>query len=385
MTNQINIIGFTNVPRLFFGTGCLNEFTSDILRLKYKRVFILTIPQLINAIQPVTDRFEQEGIDYVLHDRLSAEPTFEDLRLLLDEARHFGADSIAGIGGGSVLDCAKMMAAMLDRTEDPVDYAGIGLLPGRNIFLACLPTTAGTGSEVSPNAIFLDETNHAKKGVISPYLVPDATYIDPVFTLGLPPSITASTGIDAFTHCIEAYVNNFAHPITDLLAIEGMKLIIGNLTTAVNEPDNLNARSALALGSMYGGLCLGPVNTAAVHALAYPLGSRFKIAHGLSNALMLPHVIEFNTEAAPEKYARVAQLFNDAETTRQTDLTSSLAEMLKKWVASCGLPTTLKEVGIYEADLSLLSTEALNVQRLLKNNVRSINLEQAREIYMKAL
>ena len=177
---------------------------------------------------------------------------------------------------------------------------------GRELPLVCLPTTAGTGAEVSPNAILLDEADELKKGVVSPHLVPDAAFVDPLLTISVPPAVTAATGLDALTHCIEAYANKFAHPIVDTYALQGIRLISANLVRAVRNGNDIEARAALALGSLYGGLCLGPVNTAAVHALAYPLGGRFHIAHGVSNALLLPHVLRFNFSAAPERYAEIA-------------------------------------------------------------------------------
>src|SRR4029077_16036616 len=156
------------------------------------------------------------------------------------------------------------------------------------------------------NSILLDETDELKKGVVSPYLVPDAAFIDPVLTHSVPPGVTAATGLDALTHCIEAYANKFAHPAVDVYALQGIRLIAANLLRAVRNGADAEARAKLALGSLYGGLCLGPVNTAAVHALAYPLGGRFRIAHGVANALLLPHVCRYNFSAAPERYAEIS-------------------------------------------------------------------------------
>ncbi len=325
------------------------------------------------------------GIKVKVNDKLQAEPSFDDMDRLLAEARLFKADSVVAIGGGSVMDSAKLLAALLDVDENPRSFAGIGRLKSRNTYLACIPTTSGTGSEVSPNAIFLDTSDQAKKGVISPYLVPDAAYIDPRLTFGVPPSVTAATGIDAFTHCLEAYVNNFAHPITDLLALEGMKLIVSHLKKAIVKGDNLDARSALALGSLYGGLCLGPVNTGAIHALSYPLGSRYKVPHGLANALMLPYVVKFNTPAAVEKYARVALLFGIKHFENPDELAFLLSEALCDWVSDCGLPISLDSIGIVDHEIETLADEALNVQRLLKNNVKAISIGNAIEIYKEAL
>ena len=198
-------------------------------------------------------------------------------------------------------------AALCDGGQDVRDVFGIGLLRGRGLALVCLPTTAGTGSEVSPNAILLDEAAHLKKGVISPHLLPDAAYVDPLLTVSVPPGVTAATGLDALTHCIEAYANRCAHPIVDVYALEGIRLISGHLLRAVRDGQDLEARERVALGSLYGGLCLAPVNTAAVHALAYPLGGEFHVAHGVANAVLLPHVLRFNLPACPDRYAAMTR------------------------------------------------------------------------------
>ncbi len=228
----------------------------------------------------------------------------------------------------------------------PPRSIGINLLPGRELFLVCLPTTAGTGSEVSPNAILLDETDQLKKGVVSPHLVPDAAFIDPLLTLTVPAAVTASTGLDALTHCIEAYANKFAHPITDLYALQGIRLISANLLRAVRNGADAEARAGLALGSLYGGLCLGPVNTAAVHALAYPLGSRFKIAHGVSNAVLLPNVLRFNFSAAPERYAEVAVALGVERSRSALSTAEHGVERLAELSRACGVPQRLSDFNI---------------------------------------
>jgi len=385
MNLQINKIAFSNVGRLVVGLDSLNDFQFDFVALNKKNLFLLTLPQVMPMLQSMIGGLTGSGIKVKINDQLLAEPSFDDIDRLLEEARLFQADSVVAIGGGSVMDSAKLLAALLDCYDDPRSFAGIGKITGRSTYLACIPTTSGTGSEVSPNAIFLDTADCSKKGVISPYLVPDAAYIDPRLTVGLPGQVTAATGIDAFTHCLEAYVNNFAHPITDLLALEGMKLIVENLKKAVVNGGDTDARSALAVGSLYGGLCLGPVNTGAIHALSYPLGSRYKVPHGLANALMLPYVVKFNTPAAVEKYARVAFLFGIRQYNSPDELSLLLSEALIDWVSDCGLPVSLGSAGIAASEIETLADEALKVQRLLKNNVRAITVGDAREIYKDAV
>ncbi|MGE4587400.1 MAG: iron-containing alcohol dehydrogenase, partial [Mangrovibacterium sp.] len=275
-------ITFTNPGSISYGAGSLKQFFQDYRTKGYNRLFLLTIPVLRPVLEPFLKGLTADGIALEVNDQINQEPSYAEFEGILESARSFGADSVAGIGGGSVLDTAKLLAAMLYNKQPVLSVIGIGKLKERKTYLACLPTTSGTGSEVSPNAIFLDETDQEKKGVISSFLVPDAVYVDPELTVGVPPAVTAFTGIDAFTHCLEAYVNRCAHPVTDRLALEGMRLIFQNLKRVCVEGSDVEARTRVALGSVYGGMCLGPVNTAAVHALAYPLGSRYKVAHGLS-------------------------------------------------------------------------------------------------------
>jgi alcohol dehydrogenase class IV len=296
----------------------------------------------------------------------------------------FNPDAVIGIGGGSVLDIAKLVAAQLENGQALEEYVGIGLLKGRKKRLICLPATSGTGSEVSPNAILVDDSDGQKKGIISPYLVPDIVIVDPLLTVSVPPSITAATGIDALTHCLEAYTNKFAHPMIDLYAYEGMKLIASNIVQAVKNGKDEEARIAVALGSMYGGICLGPVNTAAVHALSYPLGSMFHLPHGLSNALLLPYVMEFNLVASPGRYADVALALGCEK--QKDDLTTAKkgVEKIKKLIEQCGLPLQLRDAGVNEEAIPIMAKDAMKVQRLLKNNPREVALEDAIKIYKEA-
>lgn len=371
-------------PRLVFGNDSLLQFYSDYANSGYKRLFLLSIPVLQDVLLSGIENLKALGTEVYIYDRIANEPTFQEVEQILGLARDFRADSVVGIGGGSVLDSAKLVAAQLYNNQLIHEVIGIGNLKERKTYLACLPSTSGTGSEVSPNAIFLDEKDNEKKGVISPFLVPDAAYIDPQLTVGVPPAVTAATGIDAFAHCLEAYVNRFAHPVTDQFALKGMKLIFQNLKKAFDDGNNLEARANVALGSVYGGMCLGPVNTTAVHALAYPLGSKYKIAHGLSNALMLPYVLEFNRPVAAERFAVVAREL-ELEVSGSVDEDSLLViQEIRKLIDLLQIPRKLSEIGIPAGALEEMADSALKVQRLLKNNVRKVSFEDALDIYKKA-
>jgi len=264
------------------------------------------------------------------------------------------------------------------------DVWGIGKLESRSLYLACLPTTAGTGSEVSTNAILLDEAEGLKKGVISPHLVPDAAYVDPALTFSVPPPVTAATGMDALTHCIEAYANVNAHPMTDLLALEGVRLIGSNLRHVVANGLDAAGRSAVALGSVYGGLCLGSANTGAVHALAYPLGGEYHVPHGVANAVLLPHVLRFNLQAAPERYAQVAAALGVAVEPDTVAMARKGVERLAELSRACGIPQSLSDLGVPRSAVESMARSAMTVTRLLKNNVRPLTETDAVGIYGEA-
>lgn len=347
----------------------------------FKRLFIVTLPFMLPAIKKTTDALRAEGVEMEFCTEISAEPSVDDFKAVLARARAFAADSFIGIGGGSVLDVTKLVATLLDSDQKIEDLFGIGLVKCKGKWFACMPTTSGTGSEVSPNAILLDESDSLKKGVVSPHLMADAAYIDPKLTWSVPAKVTAETGMDALTHCIEAYTNKFAHPMVDMYALMGIKLIAANLERAVKNGSDKEAREAVALGSMYGGLCLGPVNTAAVHALSYPLGGEFHISHGLSNAILLPSVMRFNCCADTHKYAQVAIACGVEP--RDNDEATAMAgvEFISALSERCGIPTTLSALNIPQSAAAGMAKAAMNVQRLLRNNPREVTEADARAIY----
>src|SRR6185437_11781680 len=336
--------------KLVFGKGCLHQLPDEIAAHTTGRVFIVTIAPLLSSLKGLIKSLEEKGIHVVTHTGIVREPSFQDFHRIMAEATSYNPDVVIGIGGGSVLDIAKLVAAQLGNDQTLADYVGIGLLKQRARYLVCIPATSGTGSEVSPNAILVDDADGQKKGIISPFLVPDIVYVDPLLTVSVPPDITAATGLDALTHCLEAYTNKFSQPFIDIYAFEGMRLIAANLVKAVRDGADEEARASVAMGSLLGGFCLGPVNTAAVHALSYPLGSSFHLPHGLSNALLLPYVMEFNLPAAPERYAAVAQALGCPREKGDLATAAQGVAKIRSLIRECGLPATLKAVGVpYEA------------------------------------
>jgi len=379
--------------KIVFGTGCIETFTDDYKQMGLQRLFVLTAPPIRPLIEGTLDELKAAGIAVEVFQDIVAEPTVNDFKRILEVARQFRADSVVGIGGGSVLDVTKLVAAFINSDQQAEDCFGTGFIRRKGLWFACLPTTAGTGSEVSPNAILLDERDHLKKGIVSPFLIADAAYVDPKLTWTVPAKVTADTGMDALTHCIEAYTNKFAHPSVDIYALQGIRLIAANLERAVtlardNKPADLSdnpayveAREALAFGSLYGGLCLGPVNTAAVHALSYPLGGEFHIPHGLSNAILLPSVMKFNMPANIKRHAEVAIALgcepgkNDEETAQRG------VDFIYRLAAAVGIPDKLTALGIPQTAVDGMAKAAMQVQRLLKNNPREVTEQDARNIY----
>jgi alcohol dehydrogenase class IV len=371
-------------PRIAFGDGCAPQCADFLAGLGVKRVLVVTSTPVLPTIDGILAALDAAGVKVIQAPCIDREPTCGLFEEALTVARAERVDGVLGIGGGSAIDVAKLAAALHDGGQSVPEVFGTGLLRRRALPLVCLPTTAGTGAEVSPNAIVLDEGDKLKKGVVSPHLVPDAAYVDPLLTVSVPPAVTAATGLDALTHCIEAYANKHAHPIVDTWALQGIKLIAGHLARAVRDGNDMAARGALALGSLFGGLCLGPVNTAAVHALAYPLGGKYHIAHGVANSLLLPHVLRFNLPAAPQRYAEIAAALGVAANDSAAIMAEQGVEFLARLSAECGVPQHLSALGIARGEIRGLAASAMKVTRLLENNLRPLTEADAARIYEAA-
>lgn len=367
--------------RIVFGTGCMNQMCDEYLASGMKRLFVITATPILPMINPVLEKMASNGIEMLTETDIYGEPTVGDFKRILAKAKDFGADSVIGVGGGSVMDVAKLVATFLNSEQKIEECYGIGFIKRRGVWFACAPTTAGTGSEVSPNAILLDESDNGKKGIISNHLLCDVAYLDPQLTMTVPPRITAETGMDALTHCIEVYTNKFAHPCVDMYALKGITLIAQHLERAVKDGSDTEAREAMLLGSMYGGLGLGPVNTAAVHALAYPVGGMFHKSHGLSNSILLPTVMRFNMKGNEKRYADVAIACGcqPGKTDEETALrgVAFVSELSK----ACGIPQSLEEIGIPKTAVGEMAKAAMLQQRLLKNNPRDITEQDCIDIY----
>jgi len=380
----MNLVTLLQPPHMMLGNGCAPQCADFLAQRGVRRVLLVSSTPVRPTLGPVRDALQKGHLTVIEAAPVDCEPTCAMFEQMLVAARHEAIEAMLGIGGGSVMDVAKLLAAVTCGTQKVAEVFGINLLARRVLPLVCLPTTSGTGAEVSPNAILLDEAAGLKKGIVSPHLVPDAAFVDPLLTLTVPPSVTAATGLDALTHCIEAYANRFAHPAVDIYALEGIRLIAAHLERAVRDGQDLEARAAMARGSFYGGLCLGPVNTGAVHALSYPLGGRFHIAHGVANSLLLPHVIRFNIPAAPGRYAEVALALGAPTGASATATAERGVEFLAQLSRHCGVPQTLSEIKIPRDAMPSMAQAAMQVTRLLKNNLRPVTEIDAVAIYEAA-
>jgi alcohol dehydrogenase len=377
----MNVITILQPQRIVFGNGCAVNCAELLAQKSVRRVLLVSSTPVLPHLGFLIAAIQKTGCQVVQAPPVDKEPTKAMLEKSLEKARAEKVDGVLGVGGGSALDVAKLVAALTRGSQKIEEIFGIGFLKGRELPLFCLPTTSGTGSEVSPNAILLDESDELKKGVVSPFLVPDAAIVDPDLTMSVPAPVTAATGLDALTHCIEAYANNFAHPAVDMYALQGIRLIAANLLRAVRNGGDAEARAALSLGSLYGGLCLGPVNTAAVHALSYPLGGQFHVAHGVSNAVLLPPVLRFNLPQAINRYADVA-LALGVEPGKSAKATAERGiDWMEQLSKDCGVPQRLSAFKVPREALPGMAKAAMKVTRLLKNNLRPVTEADVLAIY----
>ena len=383
---MMNPFSFNTTPSLRMGAGLAGELGQITRPICGDRVLLVTDPGMMatGLVQQAADCLRAAGVEVTLFDQVQADPPEEIVLQAAQQA--LGKTGVIGFGGGSSLDVAKL-AALLAASNQPLAEAyGIGNAQGPRLPLVLVPTTAGTGSEVTPISIVTTGASE-KMGVVSPLLLPDMALLDPELTLGLPAHVTAATGIDAMVHAIEAYasVNANNNPISRALAVEALGLMGRMLLRAVQKPDDLEARTGMLLGSMLAGQAFANSPVAAVHALAYPIGGHYKVPHGLSNALVLPHVLRFNAQVAPEAYAALLpHVFPDLPAMSVAEAALQFAESMADLSRACGLEQGLRDMGIARDALPILARDAMNQTRLLVNNPRPVDEAAALKIYEAA-
>lgn len=354
-----------------------------------RTVLLVTDPGVrrLGLCDPALQSLKAEGIEVAVFDGVEADPSLATVMAAAEFARQAGATGVIGLGGGSSLDVAKLVALLCGSNEDLNDAWGVGNAKGPRLPLVLVPTTAGTGSEVTPVSI-ITVSGDEKRGVSSPILIPDMAILDADLTIGLPPHITAATGIDAMVHAIEAFASKNANnnPISKTLARLALRLLGENIQQAVDKGTDRDTRGAMLLGSLLAGQAFANSPVAAVHALAYPIGGTFHIPHGLSNALVLPHVLRFNAPVAAGSYAQIAaDAFPDlAAVEGDRERCTAFINRLSDLSAKVGLPARLRDVGIGEGDVAALARDAMKQTRLLVNNPREVTEADAHSIYRAA-
>lgn len=335
-------------------------------------------------LAPALEDLARHGWQVTVIDDVIADPPEHVVLEATERARQANAEVVLGLGGGSSMDVAKLIAVLLPATQTIGEMYGVKKVTGTRLPLVQMPTTAGTGSEVTAVSI-VTTGETTKMGVVAPQLIADLAILDAELTLGLPRAATAATGIDAMVHAIEAYTTaHLKNPISDMLAVRALQLLSQNLMRACDNGEDRGAREAMLLGAMFAGQAFANAPVAAVHALAYPIGGIFHVAHGLSNALVLPHVMKFNAPAACQLYAELADVVLPGTTGSAETKTGALIAHIEGLIAATGIPRTLREVGVKQTDIARMASDAMLQTRLLVNNPREVLEADAHAIYSAA-
>jgi len=373
-----------NPGRVHAGAGSLSQLTELANFFQARRVLIITTKSVAALVDAPRRSLEAAGLSVTVIANTPPEPEVADVQAIEAQARAAGSfDLVVGIGGGSAMDVAKIMAVLLAHNLDLRDVLSKKVeITARGLPNIMVPTTSGTGAEATPNSIILVPEDELKIGIVSPLLLPDAVILDPLLTLSLPPDVTASTGMDALTHAIECYCSKKGNVFSDLYALEAIRLIARSIRLAVQDGSNIAARADMLMGAYWGGVCIATSSTTAVHALAYPLGGKYRMAHGLSNAILLPSVMAFNQVGCEVRFAAMARAMAlHVGGLDDHAAAAAFVQALHQLNTDLGIPDNLKSLGIQAHDLDGLVDGAAKVTRLLDNNPRAMTRDDMRQIY----
>jgi alcohol dehydrogenase class IV len=373
--------------KIRFGVGCIDTIGNEAKELDAKHAIIITDPGVHQAglVDPVKEQLSEAKLLVDVCAEAEPEPTFTRLNTLAEKFRTSKYDLLVGVGGGSSIDTAKGLSALLAHGGSGQNYVGVNKVPGYGIPVFALPTTAGTGSEITPNAIFGDPEKQLKMGMVSSYLIPRLALVDPALTYGCPTEVTAASGLDALIHAVECYTGNKANTFSDTIALKAMELITGNLRQVVKNSSDKEARNCMAEGSLLAGITLANAGTAAVHALAYPLGARFHIPHGVANGVLFPYVTEFNLSANVPKYAVVARMLGvETDGLSPLEAAEKSAEAIKALAKDIGIPLHLRDLAVPREALEGMAVATMDVTRLLANNPKPLTIDEVRQIWQNA-
>lgn len=378
---------FQTAPKIICEAGANQYLNIEAKRLNIKTILCVTDQGLINAgiVMPIVEQLEKEFTVELFTD-VQVDPPQEKVEEAIAFARAHKIDGVIAIGGGSSMDTAKVIAVMTNSSQTIEEVYGTDMIRDKRLPLILVPTTAGTGSEVSSIAILTTPT-HEKKGIVGSQLLPDVAVLDANNTLGLPPAITAMTGVDAMVHAIESYTSILSkNPVTDALAVKALQLLYNNIDKVIANGKDIQARSAMLLGACLGGITITNAPVGAVHALAYPLGGHFHMPHGHSNAVVLPGVLKYNKPKATQWYAELAHAILPETIGLEAEAAADkFIETMSDLVTRMPFSKSLSDSGVKETDLELLATDAMKVERLLKNNPREMTHDAAYKIYADIL
>ncbi|MBD8707811.1 iron-containing alcohol dehydrogenase [Pseudomonas sp. CFBP 13711] len=381
----MSVSAFKIANKLITGPAAIEQLSAELTRLNVQNPLIVTDAILVKSGTVDLALAQLGGRRYGLFDQVKPEPEISIVEDCTRAYRDGGHDGLIGVGGGSAIDIAKGVAAFASHEGPLAGLFGVDLVKRKGPPLIAIPTTAGTGSEVTNVAIFSDKQAQLKKGIVSDYLLPDVALVSPLMTLTCPRSVTAASGVDALVHAIEAYLSVNASPITDAIALGAIKLIVKALPKAYANPSSLQAREDMATASLMAGMAFGNAGVGAVHALAYPLGGRFNIAHGVSNALLLPYVMEWNKLACVERMRDIA----DAMGVRvahlgDRDAADLAVKAMADLCAAVEIPSGLRSFNVPEDAISAMAEEASKIDRLMRNNPRKLTAADIEKIYRAA-
>ena len=373
--NLLDPIEIQRPARLEFGAGLVGRVGEWAAARGIKRTLVIATPS-------TAARAAQLGLpgEVEVFGTVQPEPDIPNLEAALAVAAGFRPDLVVGFGGGSAMDLAKLVAVLPGSGQGIHDVVGAERVLGRRVALVQVPTTSGTGSEAGTRALVTDPATRSKLAVGSRHMMADLAVVDPDLTITVPPAVTAATGVDALAHCAEAFTSRRSHPLIDLYALEGIRLVGRYLARAVADGGDREARAGLSLASLYGGLCLGPVNTTAGHAVAYPLGTRHHVAHGLACAVIFPHTLAHNAPAVPEKTALILQAIGAHASAEP----AAVLAAAHGFCTALGIGMRLSGLGVPEDDLPAMAAEAHAIRRLLDNNPRDLTQDEILALYRAA-
>lgn len=373
---------------IYGGEGSIQNIKTIIEQENVKKVVVFTDKGIRSTglLDKLLVVLSENKTEYEVFDDLTPEPAYQDIERVMKQVEGCKGDIIIAIGGGSVMDAAKLCSVLKDADYTVKDLLQSPQLAKKQIKTIMIPTTCGTGSEATCNAIVAIPEEQSKKGIVNDAMIPDYVVLDAQMIQKLPKSIIAATGVDALAHCVECFTSKKATPLSDLYAMQGAKLIFKNIREAYNNADNMEAKSNMLLGAFYGGIAITGSGTTAVHALSYPLGGKYHIAHGVSNAILFAHVMEFNKDACKQRLAMLCDAVEPTLIAKNVDEKAQyIIEQIADIVKVTNIPTDLKEFGVKMEDLDFLVDAGSKQTRLLVNNMKELSLNDIREIYLKVL